>query len=241
MDEIYRLEFTITGKRIQKAGFRSTIESIAMDLEITGHAENGESLDKTGMKVYSVQVVAEGTEKGLMSFIERINGINTFHRVNQLDAGKIFSFGKAIQKREHPEFTIVRGENEVSERMDEAAYYMKHTHMDMERVGGEMEKMNRGMEKTSHGIGVMEGNTSGMKTEMRGLREDSNANFTGVKEEFRGMREETDRNFKTMEGKYHAISSNLNFFVDVVAEYAAATKPEIRDKIEEIRKHYQKA
>ena len=208
---MYRIEFEITGKRIHKAGFRSAVEDIAMDLGITGRAENHEEIDRTGLKVYSVHVLAEGNEESLKSFVERIDSINDFHMVDKIDAGSTFSSGQRITKREYPEFVIIRGENEIAERMDEAVYYMKYSHR-------EMKKIERGTSQ----IPDLKSETHGMKEEMH------------------GMREETNRNFGVMEGKYHKISDNLNFFVDIVAEYAGLTNPLLKERIKEIKKQYNK-
>lgn len=197
---IYSVEFNVTGRRVQKAGFRSAVERIALDLGITGHAENREEIDKTGMKVFSVHIVAEGTEENLRAFIGRINKINTFHAVSMLDVESIFSSKKATPRRQYPEFSIIRSENEISERMDEAVHYMKDLY----------------------------GETHSVKEEIH-----------SVKEEIHSMKEETNSNFKTMEGKYHKISDNLTFFAEVVAEYVAYTKPELKGRIEEIKRQYQ--
>ncbi|MEW5996982.1 MAG: acylphosphatase [Candidatus Micrarchaeota archaeon] len=194
MAEICRMEFEITGKRIQKAGFRAVLEEIALELEITGSAKNEEKLDETGLKRHSVRVVAEGTREGLERFMERINATNTFHKINPINTA-ILRSAKPVAKRSCPEFSIVRSPDEIPERMDEAVFYVKD------------------MYKQMHGL------NDGM----------------------RSMKEETNGNFRTMEEKYHAISNNLDFFVDVAAEYAATTKPQIKDKIAELRRQYGKA
>ena|GEM_PF-4425421 len=152
MVEIYRMEFDITGKRIQKAGFRSAIEDIALDLGITGIAENKEEIDESKMKVYSVHVVAEGKMEGLKAFIERINSINTFHKINKVDTSVLNTVTLYLE-RKYPEFSIKRGENEVPERMDEAAYYMKHMSGDMKEMSNETKNMR---EETHNNFQTME-------------------------------------------------------------------------------------
>lgn len=194
MAGIYGVEFEITGKRIQKAGFRSVLEEIALDLDITGSAKNEDKLDETGLRRHSVRVMAEGELNNLKRFIERINSTNTFHTLNSVDAA-ILRSAKPLVKRAHADFSIVRSPNEIPERMDEAVFYVKD-----------------------------------MYSQMHGLNDGMHS-----------MKEETNANFKTMEGKYHAISNNLNFFVDVIAEYAAITKPQLKDKIAELKRQYGKA
>jgi hypothetical protein len=43
-----------------------------------------------------------------------------------------------------------------------------------------------------------------------------------------------------MEKKYHTISENLTFFVDIVAEYAKMKEPGLGGKIDEIKKKYKR-
>ena len=185
MVEINQIGFDVAGKKVQKAGFRSAIEDIAIELSITGRVKNNAPVpDESGLNIYSVNVLAEGKKEDLKKFIEKINKINTFHKVNEIDL-KVLDSAKHMEKREFPEFEIVRKEGEASERMDEAVFYVKDIY--------------------------------------KGIRD---------------MKEETHENFQTMEKKYHTISNNLNFFVEVIAAYAAATNPELKEPIEKLKEKY---
>jgi len=185
MEALYSLELIISGKRIQKSGFRSAIENIALDVDITGTAENIKEEDETGKIRYKVKVIVEGSENQLQEFIARINRINTFHQIIEIDEDAIHS-KKSISKRAYPEFVIKRDPSaEISERMDEAVFYVKDLY------------------KETHALKV-----------------------------------ETNNNFETMEKKYHTISENLNLFVDIVAEYAKIKEPALSDKVDELKKKY---
>lgn len=139
MEDLYTLTFKITGKKIQKSGFRSAIEELALDLEITGSAKNRMEKDASGLMKYSVEVTAEGTKENLRKFIGEINKINTFHVVNPVDGGKVDSANRnETNRRIASVFTIEREGDHVGERMDEAAYYMKGMSKDMKGMRGDM-------------------------------------------------------------------------------------------------------
>ncbi len=221
MDDLYTLAFEITGKKIQKSGFRSAIEEIALELEITGSAKNKEQKDETGLTRYSVDVVAEGTKENLQTFIQRISEINTFHMVNSIERGKLeFAKRNDSDQRNYPVFAIERGGDHVGERMDEAAYYMKSMSKDMGEMSGDMKGMRTDMQSMDATMGEMSGDMKEM------------GNETKI------MRKETHENFQTMETKYHNISNKLNLFVDIVAEYIKSEKPELRDTVDALQKQY---
>lgn len=164
MAELYSLELIITGKRIQKAGLRSVIENKALNLGITGTAENIEEFDETGKKICKVKVTAEGTEDELREFIKEINKINTFHELDKIDEGAI-STKKSITKRTYPEFIIKRDpEKEVPERMDEAVYYVKHLY----------------------------GKTDNLAEETRGMRKETQENFKTMETKYHTISENLD-------------------------------------------------
>jgi acylphosphatase len=219
MDALYAITFEITGKKIQKAGFRSAVQDIAVDLEITGYAKNKSRKDESGLLRYSVEVKAEGTRHKLKKFIEGINTINTFHVVNPLNANELLEKAKKNEtgKRENPAFSIDRDGDHVGERMDEAAYYMKSLSQDMKGMSGDMK--------------VMSGDMKEMRKEVHG-------DIQTMSGEMTQMREETHENFQTMEKKYHNISNKLNLFVEIIAEYVKSTKPELKDTINGLREQY---
>ncbi|MBD3397508.1 hypothetical protein GF412_00250 [Candidatus Micrarchaeota archaeon] len=228
MDGLYVVTFEITGKKIQKAGFRAAIEEIALDLDITGSAKNKQEKDKTGLMRYSVEVVAEGTKKDLEEFIQKINGINTFHVVNPIKKEIIDSAKKNESgQRNAAVFAIDREGDRVGERMDEAAYYMKNMSKDLGGMRTDMKGMRGDMQ-------TMSGEMKGMHGEMKGMRED----MQDMSAETKAMREETHKNFQTMEGKYHNISNKLNLFVDIIAEYVKSEKPELKDTVEALKEQY---
>jgi len=172
MTAIYSLELIITGKKIQKSGFRSAVEDIALDLSITGTAENIKKQDKTGMNVYEVKVIGEGTEVNLREFVRRVNKINTFHQINKLDEN-VLNSKKQIDRRFYPEFVIKRDEkNEIPERMDEAVHYVKHLY-------GEMHDLK---EETNKNFNELSGET-------RTLKEETNENFKTMEKKYHTISE----------------------------------------------------
>lgn len=221
MADVYSLELILTGKKIQKSGFRSAIENIALEIDITGTAENIKEEDETGKYRYSVKVVGEGDEKQLQEFIKRINKINTFHQINKIDESIITS-KKQILKRAYPEFVFKRDPaTEIPERMDEAVYYVKDLYKEMHSLKDDSNNNFEGLQKETHN-----------------LREETNNNLENIYKETRNMKEETKENFEIMEGKYHTISENLNLFVDIVAEYAKIKEPGLADKVDDLKKKY---
>lgn len=152
MTDLYSIEFTITGKKVQKAGLRSAIEDIALDLGMTGMAKNITKQDKTGKNIYEVKIIGEGTERELGEFIKKINGINTFHVLDKLDE-KIIGAKKHIDKRAYPEFVIDRDpKSEIPERMDEAVQYVKHLYGEMHGMRDDTNKNFGTMERKYHTI-----------------------------------------------------------------------------------------
>jgi acylphosphatase len=152
MADIYSLELVITGKRIQKSGFRSAIENVALDIDITGTAENIKEEDETGKIQYKVKVIGEGDEEQLHELIRRINKINTFHQINKIDVD-IINSKKAISKRTYPEFIIKRDPStEMSERMDEAVYYVKDLYNEMHSLKDDTNNNFKTMERKYHTI-----------------------------------------------------------------------------------------
>lgn len=257
MADIYSLELTITGKRIQKSGFRSAIENIALDIDITGTAENIREEDETGKFQYIVKVVGEGNELQLQEFIQRINKINTFHSINKISEDEINS-KKIISKRVYPEFIIKRDPStEIPERMDEAVYYVKDLyketrslkedtnknfetlHKETCSMKDEISKNLKNQQNETHVLGEESNkNLTGVREETHSLNENINKNFEALHKETSTLREETSKNFETMERKYHTISENLNFFVEIVAEYAKMKEPGLADKVDELKKKY---
>ncbi|MBN2122522.1 acylphosphatase [Candidatus Micrarchaeota archaeon] len=219
MDNLYSITFEVTGKKIQKAGFRSAIEDIAVDLEITGYAKNKSREDSSGLTKYYVEVAAEGTKENLKEFIRRVSEINTFHVVNPLDAGSLLGRAKKNEsgRREHKEFIIDRGGDRVGERMDEAAYYMKSLSKDMKGMNGTMGEMSgdmKGMSEDMKGLrgtmGEMSGDMKGMSEDMKGLRgtmgemsadmKGMNGTMQGMSGEMRGMSKDMKNMNSTMGG-----------------------------------------
>ena len=152
MSSLYSLEFIITGRKIQKSGFRSAVESVALDIGITGTAENLKKPDQTGKTIHEVRIIAEGSEDELKEFLLRVGRINTFHQVNQFD-DNLLNSKKQIEHRSYSEFVIKRDEkSELPERMDEAVHYVKHLYGEMHSLKEDTNKNFETMERKYHAI-----------------------------------------------------------------------------------------
>ncbi len=105
-----RLIAHISGK-VQKAGYRSKVVTIARDLGIKGSVQN--------LPDGRVRVIAEGKEADLQRFAEALNIRNAI--VDVRDLQKEYS----IPTGEYDGFYKLVGEGETDERLDKSVEYLK--------------------------------------------------------------------------------------------------------------------
>jgi len=233
MNPLYRLEIFVTGKRIQKAGFRSAVEEAAADANVTGKVENVQDKDKSGRLIKKVRVIGEGSENELKNFIEKLNLINGFHEVDKIPVDVLHS-KKEIENREFEEFVIVRKEHELAERFDEAAFYMKGMKTEMSGMRKDMQEMSSDMKGMSNDMKEMSTDTKSMNEKMGEMSSDMKETNSSMKE----FRTETKENFETMNNKYHTISENLSLMTNLLAEYLKRKEPDLKDVIESLQTRF---
>jgi len=130
-----RADIVVKG-RVQRAGYRDTIDEIAYHLNLDGFVKNQED--------GSVLIVCEGERKDIEKLIEKIDIKKYPIKVRDISV----EYSEA--RDEFEEFDIVREEDltdAVYERMDTAARYMREMN---NNLGSKVDNVGDGVEKMHH-------------------------------------------------------------------------------------------
>jgi len=168
-----RLIARVSGK-VQKAGYRSKVVTIARAFGITGSVQN--------LPDGRVKVIAEGEEADLERFAEALKMRNAIIDVNDLEKEYSDPTG------EYEGFYKLVGEDETDSRLDRGVEYLKEL-VDVTRSGFSDlgQKMDRMLDKQDETIEAIKGIDSKMDQmldkqhetagEVRGLRTDMKGNI----------------------------------------------------------------
>ncbi len=143
-----RLVIHVSGK-VQKAGYRSKVITIAKVFGIKGHVQNRPD--------GRVKVTAEGKDSDLERFAEALEIKNAIINVTKLEREYSDATG------EYEGFYKLVGEGETDERLDKSAEYLKElvdvTRNGFSELGSKMDKM---LDKQDLTIGAIKGIDSKM-------------------------------------------------------------------------------
>lgn len=135
-----RADIVVKG-RVQRAGYRDTIDEIAYHLDLDGFVKNQED--------GSVLIVCEGERKDIEKLIEKIDIKKYPIKVRDISV----EYSEA--RDEFEEFEIVREEDltdAVYERMDTAARYMREMN---NNLGSKVDNVSDKVENVGDGVGKM--------------------------------------------------------------------------------------
>ena len=168
-----RLVIHVSGK-VQKAGYRSKVITIAKVFGIKGHVQNRPD--------GRVKVTAEGKDSDLERFAEALEIKNAIINVTKLEREYSDATG------EYEGFYKLVGEGETDERLDKSAEYLKElvdvTRNGFSELGSKMDKM---LDKQDLTIGAIKGIDSKMD-KMLDKQDQMISKQDGTTGEIRGLR-----------------------------------------------------
>jgi len=191
--------------RVQRVGYRDTVETIARELKLTGFVEN--------LKPYDVRIVAEGEQDALDEFITQIRIEK--HPITPISVECLdVEFKAATDEFEY--FEIRRGDwkDELGERLDVAGvllyrsveFGIRSVELGEKSVAiGEkmLEKQDRMIDKQDEHTKII--------TEFRDQTLEKQDEHTKIITEFR---DQTLQGFVTLDTKYGRISDNMDCIID---------------------------
>ena len=216
--------------RVQRVGYRDTVETIARELKLTGFVEN--------LKPYDVRIVAEGEQDALDEFITQIRIEN--HPISPISVEELdLEFEVATGEFEY--FEIRRGDwqDELGERLDTAGALLyrsvelgtrsvelgeksvaiggemlekqeEHTQILTEFRDQTLEKQDRMLDKQEEHTQILtEFRDQTLEKQDRML--DKQDEHTQIITEFR---DQTLQGFVTLDTKYGRISDNMERLID---------------------------
>ncbi len=162
-----RAEIIIYG-RVQKAGFRDSIDEIAFNLDLSGFVKN---LDDG-----TVQVICEGEEDSIKGLLEKINIRQYPIRVEKIDV----EYKKPVG--EFTTFEIIREEDLTTatyERMDAAVRYMREMNSNLgQKIDGLGEGLGNKIDGLGEGLGSkVDQSREEITSGIRSLRDDFRSHF----------------------------------------------------------------
>ncbi len=181
-----RAEIIVKGE-VQGVGYRELIKETAMQLELTGIAEN--------LKDGSVKIIAEGKEETINKFLEQIEV--KIYPINVEDISVSFK----PEKKEFKSFRVIRGElgKETFEAISAGTVLMKKS---IDQHDQMLNKQDRMLEKEDKMLDQHDKMLN--KQDQMLNKQDEN---TSVLREFK---DETKGNFNTMGTKYDKIGENID-------------------------------
>ncbi|RZN35675.1 MAG: acylphosphatase [Methanosarcinales archaeon] len=205
--------------RVQRVGYRDTVETIAYKLKLTGFVEN--------LKPYSVKIIAEGEQDVLDEFITQIRIEK--HPITPISVDDLtVEFEAATGEFEY--FEIKRGEwqDELGERLDTAGALLYRSvelgarsvelgEKSVELGGKSVELGTRSVELGEKSVAIGEkmlnkqDEHTRIITEFRDQTLDKQDEHTRIITEFR---DQTLQGFVTLDVKYGRISDNMERLID---------------------------
>ncbi|MBS3057447.1 MAG: acylphosphatase [Candidatus Diapherotrites archaeon] len=164
---------------VQKSAFRRFVKQLAKKHNLFGSVENLDNYDE------DVLIICEGEVEGLEKFLHALGNPSVGDRkettatIEDIETEEIPSTGK------FDNFRIVRGPDEIAERLDDGLVIMNKGFSEMN------ENFRLQREETRNGFGKMDENS-------KSLRGETKKGFG-----------KTNVNFKSLDGKYGKISAIL--------------------------------
>ena len=173
---------------VQQVGYRDIVRKIARKLEITGFVGN--------MEFYDVEIVAEGEEDALNTFITQIK----IEKYPVAVGGLNVEFSDATGEFEH--FKVKRGDwkDELGERLDTAGALLYRS----VELGAESVKLGR--ESVEIGRNMLDKQDAHTNILVEKL--DAHTNI------LTDLRDQTQQNFEILDVKYGSISDNMERVIE---------------------------
>lgn len=164
---------------VQRSAFRRFVKQLAKKHNLFGSVENLDNYDD------DVMVICEGEKKNLQNFLHRLKNLTPQNKEETTATITAIEIAELPFTGEFDNFKIIRGPEEIAERLDEGLVIM-----------------NRGFKEQKAGFDKMDGNFKVLNGKLDG-------NFESLKEETKKGFSETSKNFKSLDTKYGTVSDIL--------------------------------
>lgn len=171
---------------VQRSAFRRFVKQLAKKHNLFGSVENLDNYDE------DVRIVCEGESESTQAFLSGLKNQTAEDKEETTAAITAIELKEIPFSGKFDNFRIIRGPEEIAERLDEGLVIM-----------------NKGFRDQNAGFDKMDGNLKSLGDKIESGFSKTDENFKSLGDKIEKGFDKTDENFKSLDSKYGSIAEIL--------------------------------